>query len=170
MNESRETKKCVGSVKDTKNKSPFGQYTEYLRGGNEGKGLTLGRLTYTQEDLFPDHGFLVSRWVDHHYFLPSIILYIYYPIGKHLFLYWFFPIIKHWGIFWYMSICTHLHCFLKVPRWFSGKESACQRRGHRRHGFNIWVGKIPWRRKWQPTPVFLLGKSHGQKSLMGYSP
>ena len=33
-----------------------------------------------------------------------------------------------------------------------------------------WVGKIPWRRKWQPTPVFLPGKSHGQKSLAGYSP
>ena len=33
-----------------------------------------------------------------------------------------------------------------------------------------WVGKTPWRRKWQPTPVFLLGKSHGQRSLMGYSP
>ena len=37
-------------------------------------------------------------------------------------------------------------------------------------GFHLWVGKIPWRRKWQPTPVFLLGKSHGQRSLVGYSP
>ena len=36
--------------------------------------------------------------------------------------------------------------------------------------FNPWVKKIPWRRKWQPTPVFLPGKSHGQKSLVGYSP
>ena len=36
--------------------------------------------------------------------------------------------------------------------------------------FDTWVGKIPWRRKWQPTPVFLLGKSHGQRSLVGYSP
>ena len=33
-----------------------------------------------------------------------------------------------------------------------------------------WVGKIPWRRKWQPTPVLLPGKSHGQRSLLGYSP
>ena len=40
----------------------------------------------------------------------------------------------------------------------------------RRPGFDPWVGKIPWRRKWQPTPVFLPGKSHGQKSLEGYSP
>ena len=33
-----------------------------------------------------------------------------------------------------------------------------------------WVRKIPWRREWQPTPVFLPGKSHGQRSLAGYSP
>ena len=37
-------------------------------------------------------------------------------------------------------------------------------------GFNPWVRKIPWRREWQPTPVFLPGKSHGQRSLVGYSP
>ena len=37
-------------------------------------------------------------------------------------------------------------------------------------GFNPWVGKIPWRRKWQPTPVFLPGKSHGWRSLAGYIP
>ena len=54
-----------------------------------------------------------------------------------------------------------------LPRWLSGKESACQ---CRRHGFDLWVGKIPWRRKWQPTPVILLGKSHGEKSLAGHSP
>ena len=41
---------------------------------------------------------------------------------------------------------------------------------HRRHGFHSCVGKIPWKRKWQPTPVFLSEKSHGQRSLMGYSP
>ena len=36
--------------------------------------------------------------------------------------------------------------------------------------FDPWVGKIPWRRAWQPTPVFLPGESHGQRSLVGYSP
>ena len=40
----------------------------------------------------------------------------------------------------------------------------------RRPGFNPWVGKIPWRRECQPTPVFLPGESHGQRSLVGYSP
>ena len=40
----------------------------------------------------------------------------------------------------------------------------------RRPRFNPWIGKILWRRKWQPTPVFLPGKSYGQRSLAGYSP
>ena len=40
---------------------------------------------------------------------------------------------------------------------------------HRKHGFDPWVGMIPWRRKWQPTPVFLPEKSHRQRSLAGYS-
>ena len=39
----------------------------------------------------------------------------------------------------------------------------------KRHSFNPWVEKIPWSRKWQPTPVFLPGKSHGQRSLVGYT-
>ena len=54
-----------------------------------------------------------------------------------------------------------------VPRWNSGKESACQ---CRRCGFYPWVGKIPWRRKWQHTPVFLPGKSHGERHPVSYSP
>ena len=54
-----------------------------------------------------------------------------------------------------------------LPWWLSGKESASQ---CRRNGFNPWVGEISWRRKWQPTLVFLPGKSHGQRKLVGYSP
>ena len=50
------------------------------------------------------------------------------------------------------------------------KESACQGRIYKRCEFDTWIGKIPWRRKWQPTPVFLPEKSHGQRSLVGYSP
>ena len=53
-----------------------------------------------------------------------------------------------------------------LPRWLSGKEFACQ---YRRQGFNPRVRKIPRKRKQQPTPVFLPGKSHGQRSLQGYS-
>ena len=49
------------------------------------------------------------------------------------------------------------------------KLPACQCRRHKRHGFNPWVGKIPWRRKWQPTLVLLSGEFHGHRSLVGYS-
>ena len=51
------------------------------------------------------------------------------------------------------------------PGGASGKESACQ---CRRYRFDPWVRKIPWRRAWQPTQVFLPGESHGQRSLVGY--
>ena len=52
----------------------------------------------------------------------------------------------------------------------SGKESTCQRRRHKRHGFDPWVRKTPWKRKWQPSPVFLPEKLHGERSLVDYSP
>ena len=50
------------------------------------------------------------------------------------------------------------------------KESTCQCRRCKRHRLDPWVGKIPWSRKWQATPVLLPGESHRQRSLMGYSP
>ena len=55
----------------------------------------------------------------------------------------------------------------ELPWWLSSKESACL---CRRRGLHPWVGKSPWRRKWQPTPVFLPAKSHGWRSLVVYSP
>ena len=72
----------------------------------------------------------------------------------------------------YVSYTTRrelLGCMVDIGLrcWLSGKESACQ---CRRRGFDPWVRKIPWRRNWQSTPVFLSGKSHGQRSLAGYSP
>ena len=57
-----------------------------------------------------------------------------------------------------------------LPKGHRGKEYSCQRRRHKRYKFNPWVGKIPWKRRWQPTLVFLPGKSHGQRSLAAYSP
>ena len=54
-----------------------------------------------------------------------------------------------------------------LPPCLSGKDSACQ---CRRCGFDPWVRKIPWRRKGQPTSVFLPGASHWQRSLVGHSP
>ena len=52
------------------------------------------------------------------------------------------------------------------PGGTSGYEPVCQCRRHKRHGFR----KMPWRRAWQPTPIFLPGESHGKRSLAFYSP
>ena len=57
-----------------------------------------------------------------------------------------------------------------LSRWHSGNKSVCQHRSLEGHGFNPWVGKIPWKRKGQPNPVFCTGESHGQRSLVGYCP
>ena len=57
-----------------------------------------------------------------------------------------------------------------LPRWHNGKESTHQCRRSRRRGFDPWFWKILWRRKWQITSIFSPGKSHGQRSLVGYSP
>ena len=59
---------------------------------------------------------------------------------------------------------------LGFPACGSGKEPICHCKRYRRHGFDPWVRKIPWRRAWQPTPVFLPRKSSEQRSLVGYSP
>jgi len=59
---------------------------------------------------------------------------------------------------------------LGAPWWLSAKESTCQCRRCRRLWFDPWVRKIPWKRECQPIPVFLPGKSHGQRTLVGYSP
>ena len=60
--------------------------------------------------------------------------------------------------------------FLGFPGGASGKESACHDRSHKRREFDPWVGKIFWRRAWKPIPVFLSEESHGQRSLVSYSP
>ena len=70
----------------------------------------------------------------------------------------------------HLSLEVHLYLnnisFWGFPGGASGKESACW---STRRRFNPWVRKIPWKRKWQPTPVFLPGQFHGQRSLAGYS-
>jgi len=72
---------------------------------------------------------------------------------------------------------------MKAPRIYNGEKTAssisgslvAQRVKHlptmqETQMFNPWVRKIPWRKKWQPTPVFFPGKSHGRRSLVDYSP
>ena len=71
----------------------------------------------------------------------------------------------------------HLPIYLPIssdPGGSGGKDSACNARDHLQCrgwcGFDPWVRKIPWRRAWQSTVVLLPGKSHGQRSLVAYSP
>ena len=65
---------------------------------------------------------------------------------------------------------THMHPYkykhTGLSGCASGEEYACKCRRHRRHGFDPWVGKILWRRKWKPTLVFLPGEFHGQRSRL----
>ena len=68
---------------------------------------------------------------------------------------------------WSQRISRRLKTQCGRPWWLSGKGSAC---ACRRPGLDPWVKKILWRRKWQPIPVFLPGKFHGERSLVGYSP
>ena len=73
--------------------------------------------------------------------------------------------LQYWVDFCHISTWTsHRYIYLwasQVAQW----ERICLQ--CRRCRIDLWVGKIPWRRKWQPTPVFLSGESHGQKSLVG---
>ena len=59
---------------------------------------------------------------------------------------------------------------MDIPAGASGKEPTCQSRKCKRCRFDTWFRKTPWQRAQQPTPVFLPGESHGQRSLVGYSP
>ena len=76
------------------------------------------------------------------------------------------------SIFWTLSPVL-LVCWIPLgfPGGARGKEPFGQCGRYKRHEFNLWVclGKIPWRRKWQPTLVVLAGESYGQRNLAGYS-
>ena len=69
-----------------------------------------------------------------------------------------------WGGLMPSHECLFRSSLLSAMRLLSGKESACQCRRCRRHGFYPWVRKIPWRRKWQSIPVFFPRKLYGQRS------
>ena len=69
-----------------------------------------------------------------------------------------------------MKLYIYIIYFRGLPWWLSSKESTYQCRKYKRYRFDPWVQKISWSKKWQPTPVFLPGKYHGQRSLMDYSP
>ena len=74
-------------------------------------------------------------------------------------------------VFWH-CIYLHLQVYERLPRWLSGKKNplTSARRCKRGGRIDPWAETIPWRRAWQPPPLFLPGESHGQRSLRGYSP
>ena len=70
-----------------------------------------------------------------------------------------------------MATAHYIWASLVTQLGFSGgSEGKASAWNVRRPGFDSWVRKIPWRRKWKPIPIPLPGKSHGQRSLVGYSP
>ena len=77
----------------------------------------------------------------------------------------------------YIDIC-HIYNGLYIDIYTYGgfpggtvvRNVPAKRRRCKKQGFNPWAGKIPWSRKWQPTPVSWHGKFHGQRSLVDYTP
>ena len=69
-----------------------------------------------------------------------------------------------------LTSCQPLSSLEGFPSGAGGEGPTCQHRRLKRCGFDPWVRKLSWRREWHPTPVFLPGKSHGQRSLAGYHP
>ena len=65
-----------------------------------------------------------------------------------------------------IAIRTGVHTYLGFPDG-SVVKNLPAKQSHKRHGFDPWVGNIPWRREWQPIPVFLPGEPKGQRSLAG---
>ena len=96
----------------------------------------------------------ISKWIEKGIFLISLDK---FPRDYLLFC----PCLGPGMVFKLVNNCSGL------PRWLKWSRICLQCRRCRRLGFNPWVGKIPWRRAWKPIPVFLLGKSHGQRSLVG---
>ena len=78
-----------------------------------------------------------------------------------------FQLLFH-NFMWHVCVCVCVCvCVYRLPRWLSGWRTLLQ---CRRFRFSPWVGKIPWRRAWQLTPVFLPREFHGWRSVVGYSP
>ena len=99
------------------------------------------KLTHTQNITLPNFTTLYS-YLCFHIYLHLLCMYVGNPIS-------------------YYAIWAS-------PMALQVKNLQC--RSCRSQGFDLWVSKIPWRRKWQPTPVFLPGESHGQRRLAGYNP
>ena len=91
-----------------------------------------------------------------------------------LFCFIFFFVFTEIHLIYNVYICVYIHIYtdtyIWVLRWHNSKRFICQCRRRKSCGFDPWVRKIPWSRKWKPGPVFLPGQFHRQRSLVGYSP
>ena len=103
--------------------------------------------------------------------MTIISIYIHINIWKYSL--WYFSCVSNTQtivVAVHRAACYCLSALSPLPWWLHGKESIYQCWRHWRLGFCLLVRKIPWRRKWQPTPLFLPGESHGQRSLVCHSP
>ena len=78
--------------------------------------------------------------------------------------------ISVFSVFGMLKVLAAYILFLEFQVALAVKNPLVWTEDLKRHGFNPWIRKIPWRREWQPTSVFLPGESHGQRSLSGYGP
>ena len=116
--------------------------------------LSLGTFggIYIIHNLYNTH--IITYWIINIYIKYNYIhILIYHTI--------------YYLVYIYIYIYIYIYTKYRLPWWLGGKDPTCQ---CRRCGFDPWVGKISWRRKWQPTPVFIPGKSHVQRRLVCYSP
>ena len=113
---------------------------------------------------------VVSVFINSHIYVPSGKYYLPfcpYSFSVISFLKMFIYFCCTGSQLWHVESSSLTKIWTQLPWWLRW-YSICLQCG--RPGFDSWVGKIPWRRKWQSTPALLAGKSHGQRSLIGYSP
>ena len=109
----------------------------------------------------------LDRLISHHSLSKYTLSYCHIPGAESRFQS-FYLVIKHTKYRVIHAIRSYLERAFQVVLMV--KNLPANAGDHRRHRFDPWVGKIPWSRNQQPTPTFLPGESHGQRSLLGYSP
>ena len=122
--------------------------------------LRLCKLSITPQTFTTSFNVL---WLNYYSDGRHMVIFLSQCLGKAFSSYLFIHFLVYINMdSWIFILLVETYPQLGLSRWLSGKE--------RRRGFDPWVRKIPWRKKWQHTPVFLPGESHGQRSLVGYGP
>ena len=120
---------------------------------------------------------MIQLYIYMHIYRKVIQLYIYTYIHIIFYILFHYGFTGYWIFMLYSRTLLFIHSIynglpLLIPNWASLVAQTVKKicLQCRRPRFDPWVGKVPWRRAWQPTPVFLPGESHGQRSLVGYNP